>query len=272
MKMTIKDKLKEIINEYTKMNGTNTVMSEEEIRILIAKKYDINPGSCQLTDYCYNVYNSGLTKFDTDCLFQLISKGKYRLLGSDYPYTGEVYHNPKKDGVKHLEGKWVRGKYQKLPQYQIEDREKYLVEAEKEIIKIDNEIEETGLEGAEREQIVKVRVNQSTFRQQLTNRYEHCCLCGVTNTSLLIASHIKPWAESDAKEKLDVNNGLLLCPNHDKLFDNGYITFDDNGGIIISDDLDKNDQIFMNVNEKMAIDLYEDSKAYMKYNRENVFH
>ena len=71
---------------------------------------------------------------------------------------------------------------------------------------------------------------------------------------------------------MDVNNGLLLCPNHDKLFDNGYITFDDNGGIIISDDLDKNDQIFMNVNEKMAIDLYEDSKAYMKYHRENVFH
>ena len=99
MKMTIKDKLKEIINEYTKMNGTNTVMSEEEIRILIAKKYDINPGSCQLTDYCYNVYNSGLTKFDKDCLFQLISKGKYRLLGSDYPYTGEVYHNPKKAGT-----------------------------------------------------------------------------------------------------------------------------------------------------------------------------
>lgn len=273
MDISIKEKLKEIINEYVKMNGTDTIMSKDKIRELIAQKYDdINPGSCQLTDYCYNMYNSGLKNFDKDCLLQVISKSRYRLLGSDYPYTGEVYHKPQKDGVKHLEGKWVRGKYQKLPQSQIENREKYLAEAEEEIIKIDNEIKKTGLEGAERDQIVKVRVNQSTFRQQLTNRYEHCCLCGVTNTSLLIASHIKPWAESDAKEKLDVNNGLLLCPNHDKLFDNGYITFDDNGEIIISDELDRNDQIFMNVNEKMSIDLYEDSKAYMKYHRENVFH
>ncbi len=123
----------------------------------------------------------------------------------------------------------------------------------------------------ERKQIVKVRVNQNTFRQQLTRRYKHCCLCGVANISLLIASHIKPWADSNAKEKLDVNNGLILCPNHDKLFDNGYITFDDNGKIIISDELDKNDRIFMNVNNNMSIDLYEESKEYMDYHRNNVY-
>lgn len=83
------------------------------------------------------------------------------------------------------------------------------------------------------------------------------------NISLLIASHIKPWADSNAKEKLDVNNGLILCPNHDKLFDNGKI--------IISDELDKNDRIFMNVNNNMSIDLYEESKEYMDYHRNNVY-
>ena len=52
---------------------------------------------------------------------------------------------------------------------------------------------------------------------------------------LLVASHIKPWSISDANEKLDIHNGLLMCPNHDKLFDRGYISFDDTGRILISE-------------------------------------
>ena len=57
---------------------------------------------------------------------------------------------------------------------------------------------------------------------------------------LLVASHIKPWSISDANEKLDIHNGLLMCPNHDKLFDRGYISFDDTGRILISEKLDDN--------------------------------
>lgn len=87
----------------------------------------------------------------------------------------------------------------------------------------------------------------------------------------MIASHIKPWAVSEAKEKLDINNGLLLCPNHDKLFDGGYISFDDNGSILISEKLENNDRVFMNVTEKMSVTLYEESKNYMEYHREYVF-
>ncbi len=83
--------------------------------------------------------------------------------------------------------------------------------------------------------------------------------------ALLIASHIKPWAESEPKEKLDVDNGFLMCPNHDKLFDKGYITFDDNGKIIISDKLIENDKELLNVDSRKHIELTEDNKKYLKF-------
>lgn len=135
---------------------------------------------------------------------------------------------------------------------------------------IDKEIETKQLQGEEREALIKVRVNQSAFRKLLMRRYTHCCLCDVDDESLLVASHIKPWAKSSHAEKVDVNNGLLLCPNHDKLFDRGYISFDNGGHIIISDELSKNCAISMNIKNDMQIELSNDNIKYMEYHRNNV--
>lgn len=111
------------------------------------------------------------------------------------------------------------------------------------------------------------------FRDLLLNRYNRCCLCDVKDTALLIASHIKPWAESEPKEKLDVNNGFLMCPNHDKLFDKGYITFEDDGTIRISKGLTENEMTFLNVNSKMHIEptLTKGNKKYLKFHRKDIF-
>lgn len=135
---------------------------------------------------------------------------------------------------------------------------------------IDKEIETKQLQGEEREALIKVRVNQSAFRKLLMRRYTHCCLCDVDDESLLVASHIKPWAKSSHAEKVDVNNGLLLCPNHDKLFDGGYISFDNGGHIVISDELSKNCAISMNIKNDMQIELSNDNIKYMEYHRNNV--
>ena len=62
-----------------------------------------------------------------------------------------------------------------------------------------------------------------------------------------------------------------MCPNHDRLFDKGYITFDDEGKIIVSDRLKENDRVFLNVNSRMYIELTESNKKYLKFHRENVF-
>lgn len=127
--------------------------------------------------------------------------------------------------------------------------------------------ETSQLFGDVREAVVKTRINQSEFRKRLLNRYSKCCLCGVSNEEFLLSSHIKPWSKSNRSERLDVDNGLLLCPNHDRLFDQGYISFSDNGDILISDDLSQIDQTLMNVRRGMHIDLSEGNKSYLSYHR-----
>lgn len=94
--------------------------------------------------------------------------------------------------------------------------------------------------GSEKEAIVKVRINQDKYREGLIQKYKgQCCLCGVNYSSMLVASHIKSWSKSDAFEKLELDNGLLLCPNHDKLFDTGFISFNNDVEILISEYLDE---------------------------------
>lgn len=140
----------------------------------------------------------------------------------------------------------------------------YLAETEK-------EINDTALTGKEKETIVKTRVNQNVFRTRLLSRYSKCCLCGVSNADFLVASHIKPWSMSDAYEKIDPDNGLLLCPNHDKLFDQGYISFSDDGGILISRELSKSDCIHMNIDKNMKIAVLLGNIKYLDYHRRNVY-
>lgn len=88
----------------------------------------------------------------------------------------------------------------------------------------------------------------------------------------MTASHIKPWCKSNVREKLDIENGFLMCPNHDRLFDQGWISFDDNGKIIIADEMSQEDRIFMNVNKDMKITLSEKNKIYLQYHRSNIFY
>lgn len=127
-------------------------------------------------------------------------------------------------------------------------------------------------EGRERESLVKVRLNQDQFRQGLIQKFNgKCCLCGVTNEKLLIASHIKPWSRCEPSEKLDLENGLLLCPNHDKLFDLGYISFQEDGQITISDKLDETNQIYLNVRPSQKISISEGNKHYFRFHYQEIF-
>lgn len=105
----------------------------------------------------------------------------------------------------------------------------------------------------------------------LQERDSKCALCGVTHPAFLIASHIKPWSDSTNQERLDVDNGLLLCPNHDALFDKGLITFNQDGSIIISPSLDKSSRVLLNVSKTMVLSLNDWQKQYMSYHREKIF-
>ena len=79
-------------------------------------------------------------------------------------------------------------------------------------------------EGKVREQLIKARVNQSFFRQSILASYNlTCCITGINQPELLIASHIKPWG-LDEKNRLNPRNGIAINALHDKAFENGFIT------------------------------------------------
>jgi len=80
------------------------------------------------------------------------------------------------------------------------------------------------------------------FRKELLARWNNkCALTGIKTQELLVASHIKPWAKSQEKEderweQTCVDNGLILVSPIDKLFDLGFLAFDDNGAVLFHDD------------------------------------
>jgi putative restriction endonuclease len=87
-----------------------------------------------------------------------------------------------------------------------------------------------GLDQTTRRAVVEARRGQGRFRQNVESIELKCRITGVTDPRLLRASHIKPWRSCmTSAERLDGNNGLLLCPNADHLFDRGYISFEDDG-------------------------------------------
>lgn len=127
------------------------------------------------------------------------------------------------------------------------------------------------LSATEKKELVKIRIGQGAFRKYLLAVHTSCELCNVNNPLLLIASHIKPWKDCHSEERLDRDNGLLLCPNHDSLFDKGLITFDGVGQIIISTDLSSTDRIFMNVLESMKIMCTNKRRKYMNWHQTHVY-
>lgn len=228
------------------------------------------------SDICYNHTTKPLGDTDDSFeksvhVFEYVGRNRYRVLGTGYPYTGLVMRKRSSDRKELVVGEWFNGhiiKWDKNMQLDLEDLKKDL---QQEAIEISHKIDELNLIGKEKESIVKTRVNQGVFRERLLRRYSQCCLCGVSCKDVLIASHIKPWSECEADEKLDVNNGLLLCPNHDSLFDKKLISFDDDGQILISEKLDERNRTFLNIREGMHIEICDENRKYLNYHRERFF-
>lgn len=121
--------------------------------------------------------------------------------------------------------------------------------------------------------IQKIRTQQGAFRRVLLERYNStCCLCGLQDTKLLIASHIKPFAECTESERQDANNGLLLSVHIDALFDKGLISFYNDGTIIISPILGRKTQTLLNIKAGMRLTspLNDVQKAFMQYHRSTL--
>jgi putative restriction endonuclease len=86
----------------------------------------------------------------------------------------------------------------------------------------------------DRTAIIKARKGQGLFKDRVSKIETKCRITGVQNPVHPVASHCKPWRDSTNDEHLNGENGLLLRPSIDHLFDRGFIGFEDNGRLIIS--------------------------------------
>jgi predicted restriction endonuclease len=117
-------------------------------------------------------------------------------------------------------------------------------------------------------------VGQGLFRDQLIEKYEgRCIVTGVDDTRILLASHIRPWAASSNEQRLSSENGFLLSPLYDKLFDIGLITFSDQGKIICSKELENKNINLLKIDTNTKYDLKATSELLdnLKYHQKMVF-
>lgn len=134
--------------------------------------------------------------------------------------------------------------------------------------------EDATLTETEREAIVLARRGQGVFKDRV-GRFETCCrVTRVDRPEHLRASHCKPWRDSDNRERLDGENGLLLTPSIDHLFDRGFISFRGNGTLLISPVAHVGSLARMGVPVDEPANVGSFSKgqqAYLEYHRDEVF-
>lgn len=275
-KTTLFLKACDAITKYVDENGiSGDSVSRADVLKIVRKVYpEIKADGSNMSpsDICYNRCNGYQMTKDFAAwphALEYSGRAQYRLLGSDYPYTGDVIWDRDKEEI--VFGSWFEGVFREYESdeqitvsEQAEENKRFIESTEKLIAQYEKD-------GFDRETVVKLRVNQDVFRKKLLLRYDGCCICGISAPEFLVASHIKPWSECNGAEKTDVNNGLLLCPNHDKLFDQGYISFDKDGKIMISDLISESDRELMNISDGDEIRICESNEKYLEYHRTRMF-
>lgn len=134
---------------------------------------------------------------------------------------------------------------------------------------IDTLLHDKRLDETEKARLIKTRMGQGQFRAELIKYWQGCAITQYHQLEFLIASHIKPWRDSNNQERVDPYNGLLLLANFDKAFDLGYITFKEKGQIVVSEALDDSERL--GIHSGMCIKLTAKHQGFMEYHREQVF-
>lgn len=138
---------------------------------------------------------------------------------------------------------------------------------------IDSIVNNQSLAQTEKEAIILSRRGQGEFRKRIIDKYKSCIVTGIADKRLLIASHIKPWRSATNFERLSSENGLLLSPLYDKLFDLGLITFKTNGCIVISSKLSDNDRARISIDNTCSYvkNMSEELRKNMEYHNDMIF-
>jgi putative restriction endonuclease len=150
------------------------------------------------------------------------------------------------------------------PERDIEEWERRVEDA----IVTDAAIRET-----ERRALVQARRGQGIFRDNVRTIERACRITKVERAEHLIASHVQPWRDSSNEQRLDGENGLLLTPSVDHLFDKGFISFEDSGQLIVSPVADRRSLGRMGIDSEGRVNVgafSEGQRRYLDFHRENV--
>lgn len=132
--------------------------------------------------------------------------------------------------------------------------------------------------GETRRVLTAQRIKQHFFRRAVLSSYRgRCCMSGLSETRLLIASHIVPWS-SDKANRLNPRNGLCLSAIHDRAFDKGLISLTDDGRILLSEEFRKQDDVFVKNTflplENKLIEMperFNPDRTFLQYHRTSIF-
>lgn len=122
---------------------------------------------------------------------------------------------------------------------------------------------------------IKRRTKQQLYRNKQLELWGHrCALTGCDIPELLIAGHAKPWADSAPAERIDPYNGFPLEARFDRLFDQGLISFADDGRILLSRALSSAQCLTLGLTPALHLraPLHPRHLPYLRYHREHVFH
>lgn len=133
--------------------------------------------------------------------------------------------------------------------------------------------EDDGVSATQTEALAQQRLGQARYRAGLMALWNGACaVTGVDIPELLRASHAKPWCDATDGERLDPFNGFLLEARFDLLFDQGLISFDDDGAIMLSSRLSAEHCSKLGITTELKLRFIRPAHlAYLKWHREKVF-
>ena len=141
----------------------------------------------------------------------------------------------------------------------------------------DHQIEElraSALGETSKQALIFARQGQGVFRTRVAAVERRCRVTGIENLEYLRASHTKPWRDASNEERLDGENGLLLSPDVDHLFDRGLVSFEDAGKVMISPvaDIDALERLGLKDALSRNVGSFSSGqRTYLQYHRDNIF-
>jgi hypothetical protein len=132
---------------------------------------------------------------------------------------------------------------------------------------------DTAIRETEKTALIQARRGQGVFRVNVHSIERACRITHVERMEHLIASHVQPWRDSSNEQRLDGENGLLLTPTVDHLFDKGFISFENSGQLIVSPVADQRSLKHMGVETEGRVNVgtfSQGQRRYLDFHRENV--